>query len=74
MLIVLVERRDEDRVRSVVRRGETHPAIRVGDSSLPVRFTNGAATIHATSARYRVTAGTTKVFWEEGARVSAWIE
>lgn len=74
MLIVLVERKRLEPARCVVRGDEARPAIRVGDQTLPVTFAGAGATILASDGPHHVTAGTAKVFWAAGARVSAWIE
>jgi hypothetical protein len=74
MLIVLVDRRSEKPVRNIVQSGDPRPAIQVGDAMLPVVFSRGGATIVAHDGEHRIVAGTAKVFWTGGRRVSAWIQ
>jgi hypothetical protein len=74
MLVVLVERRREKPERIVLRGDEERPEIRVGNLAVAVRFASGGATILASERSHRVIAGSAKVFWTGGQRVSAWIE
>jgi hypothetical protein len=74
MLIVLVEKRREKPARIAVRGDEAPPEIRIGDRTMAVRFADGGATILASDGSHRVLAGSAKVFWTGGQRVSAWIE
>ena len=74
MLVVLVDRKSEKPQRDVVRGEDPKPAIRVGERLLPVVFTRGGARILASDGEHRIVAGTVKVFWTAGQRVSAWIQ
>ncbi len=74
MLIVLVETRREKPARIAVRGDEERSEIRVGNRTLAVRFADDGATILASDGSHRVIAGSAKVFWTGGQRVSAWIE
>ncbi len=74
MLIVLVDTRSEKPERIVVRGDAARSEIRIGDRTLAVRFASGGATILASDGSHRVIAGSAKVFWTGGQRVSAWIE
>lgn len=74
MLIVLVETRREKPARIAVRSDAPRPEIRIGDRTVPVRFADDGATILASDGSHRIIAGSAKVFWTGGRRVSAWIE
>lgn len=74
MLIVLVDQKSQKPMRNVVRGEDPKPAVQIGDRMLPVVFAGSGATILANEGAHRIVAGTAKVFWTAGRRVSAWIE